>query len=519
MAKRQRGHAGCRHARAGGPLALGHATRGARSRTLILSGVDSGRRIAYIAGMASITFCGAAQEVTGSMHLLELGGSGRTGICLDCGLFQGRRSEANQKNASEPCDPKAIDAVILSHAHIDHSGKLPKLVADGYDGPIFATPAARDLCAVMLADSAHIQQEDARFLNKRLRARGEPEVLPLYTTDDAVAAVRLMQTVSYNRGFHVANGVRARFFEAGHMLGSAGVQIDYAEEGRPPRTLVFTGDVGRPGTPILRDPAPLPVCDYLISESTYGGRSSPPVGDMRTQLAELVESVRSKQGKLLIPAFSVGRTQTIGYQLAQLIHEGRVHPIRVYVDSPLAVDASEVFKMHPECYDADARLFHRENGDLLGEKHVRYVRTRDESKRIDREQAPSIIISASGMCESGRVLHHLRHMVGDPRHTIAIVGYQAEHTLGRRIAERRQTIRIFGEEHELRADVRVLDGFSAHADAGELRRHLAPVASTCRHAMLVHGEPDQSIALSETMRADGFTRVSIPGRGERIELD
>ncbi|HEY3245561.1 MAG TPA: MBL fold metallo-hydrolase [Phycisphaerae bacterium] len=466
--------------------------------------------------MASIVFCGAAQEVTGSMHLLEIG---ERRICLDCGLFQGRREEAKRKNIEFLRSPKEIDAVILSHAHIDHSGRLPKLAAEGFSGPIFATHAARDLCAVMLADSAHIQEEDANYLNKRLRAKNEPEVKPLYTTNDAVAAVQLMQSISYDRWFDVVPGVRATFFEAGHMLGSAGVKIQYRETDAQARTLVFTGDVGRPNVPILRDPAPLPACDYLISESTYGGRTSPPIDDMQGQLAEVVQGVLNKRGKLIIPAFSVGRTQTIVYQLAGLLREGKVKPIPVYIDSPLAVDASEVFKLHPECYDHDAAEFQRENGDILGGNLCTYIRTVEESKRIDQERRSSIIVSASGMCETGRVLHHLRHTVDDERNTIAIVGFQAEHTLGRRIEERTEVVRIFGEQHHLRAEVRVMHGFSGHADAHELRRHLAPVASGCRHALLVHGEMDQATALRDTLRLDGFQQVSIPARGERVVLD
>jgi metallo-beta-lactamase family protein len=466
--------------------------------------------------MASLTFCGAAGEVTGSMHLLEVG---ERRICLDCGLFQGHRAEANRKNLEFLRAPREIDAVVLSHAHIDHSGRLPKLAADGFDAPIFATHATRDLAAVMLADAAHIQEEDAKFLNKRLRARGEPEIQPFYTSEHAVAAVRLMQSVSYDRWFDVIPGVRAMFFDAGHMLGSAGVKIQYREAEGQARTLVFTGDVGRPGVPILRDPAPLPACDYLISESTYGGRTSPPVGDMKGQLAEVVQAVAARRGKLIIPAFSVGRTQTIVYQLAELLHEGRVKPIPVYVDSPLAVDACEVFKAHPECYDRDAAEFQRDNGDILGGKYCTYVRTPAESKRIDQEKRPSIIISASGMCETGRILHHLRHTVGDPRNTVAIVGFQAEHTLGRRIEERRETIRIFGEMHPLRAEVLVMHGFSGHADGPELRRHLAPVARGCRHAMLVHGEPGEAAALREVMRVDGFENVSVPVGRERLALD
>lgn len=466
--------------------------------------------------MAKLTFYGAAQQVTGSMHLLEANGKL---IVLDCGLFQGRRKDAEALNRKAPCDPKTIHAVILSHAHIDHSGRLPLLVRDGFEGVIHATPATRDLCALMLADSAHIQEEDARFINKRRRKRNEPEIEPLYVRVDAVGAIRQFQASGYGRWFKVASGVHARFFEAGHMLGSAGVQIEINEPDRPQRNLVFTGDVGRWGVPILRDPAPLPECDYLICESTYGGRNTDRITDMKDRLVEVVQRTVARGGKVVIPAFSVGRTQNIVYNLNQLFSDGSLKRLPVYIDSPLAVNATEIFQMHPECYDRDASSFQLNNGGILGGPDCIYVRHREESKKIDRRRSPCITISASGTCEAGRILHHLKHTVKHERNTILIVGYQGKHTLGRRIVEGAEYVKIFSQRYKLKAEVVVLNGFSAHADARELKAHTDPLAGRCKQAFLVHGEIDQSSALAETMRASGHKDVRIPAMNDSFTLD
>jgi len=466
--------------------------------------------------MAQLTFHGAARQVTGSMHLLEA--NGRT-IVFDCGLFQGRRSESRELNLRHPCDPKTIHAVIVSHAHIDHTGRLPMLIRDGFSGVIHATPATRDLCAIMLADAAHIQEEDARFLNKRRRKIGESDIEPLYTSDDAVQAVRQIQSSPYDRWFKVAHGVHARYFDAGHMLGSAGIEIEINEDNRPKKTLVFTGDVGRWGVPLLRDPAPLPECDYLICESTYGGRTTDSVDDLKPRLADVVRRTAARGGKVLIPAFSVGRTQTIIYFLRQLFVSGELERLPVYVDSPLAINATEVFRLHPECFDRDAREFAVNPGGVLDGPAFHFVQTREDSKRVTRRRAPCVIIAASGMCEAGRILHHLRHGIAHERNTVLIVGFQAAHTLGRRIVERDEYLRIYGERHKLKAEVVVLNGFSSHADAGELKKHTDPLARRCKRVFLVHGELDQSTALAESMRASGHEDVQIPEMGENWPLD
>jgi len=465
--------------------------------------------------MNRLTFHGAAQQVTGSMHIIEA--NGKT-IALDCGLFQGRRATTRELNCCFPLQPRDVHAVVLSHAHIDHSGRLPLLVSQGFRGVIHATPATRDLCAIMLADAAYIQSEDARFLNKRRRMREEPPVEPLFTADDAVRAVKQMQCYPLQRWFKVAPGVHARFFEAGHMLGSAGIEVELKDAAGKRTTVAFTGDVGRWNTPLINDPAPLPACDYLICESTYGGRNTDPIEALPSKLADVVRRAVSRGGRIIIPAFSVGRTQTIVYSLRQLFASGDLPTIPVYVDSPLAVNASEVFRMHPECFDKEAKNLIQTIGDILDGPGIHFVRERAESKRLMRRKAPCIVISASGMCESGRILHHLRHGILHPENTVLIVGFQAEHTLGRRIVERQPAVKIFGQSVPLRAEVVVLNGFSSHADARELKTHTDPLAGRCKEVFLVHGELSQAEIFADQLRRDGQTGVNIPAMNDQFEL-
>jgi len=462
-----------------------------------------------------ITFCGAAREVTGSLHLLEV--EGRR-IALDCGLFQGRRRVGDQKNRTFPFDPRTLHAVVLSHAHIDHIGRLPLLVKGGFSGTIHATPATRDLCAIMLADAAHIQEEDARYLSKKLKRNGEPPVPPLYDAKDVANTMPLFSSTALRRSFEVAPNLKAEYHEAGHMLGSAGVKLTWTPSGRAPVTLVFSGDIGRRGIPILHDPAPLPECDYLICESTYGGRRTQTNTDLKDSLLRIIRDTFGRGGKVIIPAFSVGRTQTLVYFIHQLVNKGKLRDVRVFVDSPLAVDATEIFKMHPDLYDVDAAAFNRETGDLLGVGCCTYVRSVEESKAIDQRSEPCVVISASGMCENGRILHHLKHTVAHSKNTVLIVGFQGEGTLGRRLVEKKPRVRIFGEEYPLNAAVEVLNGFSAHADCDELRAATRPLARRCKTAFLVHGEMDQMNAMAATMRAEGFARVEMPEAGRTVEL-
>lgn len=465
--------------------------------------------------MPELLFHGAAGEVTGSMHMVRIDD---TWVALDCGLHHGRRAETEVKNREWPVPPKDIAAVVLSHAHIDHSGRLPRLVRDGFEGPIYCTPATRDLCAIMLADSAHIQAEDVFYVNKRRKKKNMPPIEPLYDYRDALAAVRLMQSISYGRWFQVVPGMLAQYNEAGHMLGSAGVRLEFAKRNGHTPSLYFTGDVGRPDKPIIRDPAAFPRADTIICESTYGARVNERVDDAKEQLVDIVKRTIERRGKVIIPAFSVGRTQTIVYFLHEQMVARTLPRIPIYVDSPLAVNATEVFKMHPECYDAEARSFHRVTGDILGNGCCTYIRDVEESKALHRKRTPSVIISASGMCEAGRIRHHIKNNIRSAKNTILIPGFQAAHTLGRRLADGAERINLFHQSYRVRAEVVQIHGFSGHADQADLLELLAPLARQTQRVFLVHGEPDQSEVLVEKLRAANFPHVEAAQRGQRVEL-
>jgi metallo-beta-lactamase family protein len=458
-----------------------------------------------------IEFAGAAREVTGSCHLVRV--NGRT-IALDFGLFQGRRAETEARNRTMPCDVRELDAVVLSHAHIDHAGRLPLLVREGYEHTIWATPATRDLCGIMLADAAHIQEKDAEYLTRRNKAHAEP----LYTVRDAARAVEQMISVPFRRRVEVVPGVHLTFVEAGHILGSASVVLDFEEEGKP-RRLVFSGDIGRSGLPIIRDPDPPAGGDIVIMESTYGNRDHPTLEDAQARLAEIVTATAARGGKLLIPAFAVGRTQELVYDLHALARAGRIPEIPIYIDSPLAIDATSIFELHPDIFDRSEHLV-QEAGSLFRFPLVQYTRDASESKALNAQRGPMVVIAASGMAESGRILHHLANGAHDPRNTILIVGFMAQHTLGRRILERAPVIKVFGEEVPLRATVEVLNGYSAHADRRDLRAWLAAVqarGTSPQRVFLVHGEAAAQDALAEVLREDGFA-VSVPSRGDRFTV-
>ncbi len=451
-----------------------------------------------------IEFAGAAREVTGSCHILRIGGKT---VLLDCGMFQGRRTETRQKNLALPCPVDEIDAVVLSHAHIDHSGRLPLLTARGYRGPIYCTAATRDLCAVMLADSAHIQEKDADFLARRKRE----VAAPLYGMRDATVAVERMIGLAYDTAFDVVSGVRATFTDAGHILGSASVALDLTEGGVT-RRLVFSGDVGRSGLPIIRDPRPPVGADVVILESTYGNRDHPSVEGARDQLARVITRTAARGGRVLVPAFSVGRTQELVYDLHVLARAGAIPEIPIIVDSPLAIDTTTVFAMHPELFDQSEDLVQRVN-DLFHFTQVRYTREASESKALNLQHGPMVVIAASGMAEAGRILHHLLHGASDPRNTILIVGFQAAHTLGRRIVDRTPMLKVLGEEVPLRAEVEVLAGYSAHGDRHELQRWLGGVrgaSGAAPRVYLVHGEPDAQDAFANQLREAGYQAVATP---------
>jgi metallo-beta-lactamase family protein len=465
--------------------------------------------------MGEILFHGAAQEVTGSMHMIRVDGRW---VALDCGMFQGKRAEAEEKNREWPVPPKEITAVVLSHAHIDHSGRLPLLVKDGFEGPIYATPATRDLCAIMLPDSAHVQEEDVYYVSKRRKRKGLPPIEPLYDYDDALAAVTQIHSIPYGRFFPVVPGLLACFREVGHMLGSAGIRLAFAKRNGDTPSLFYSGDVGRPGQPIIRDPAPLPEDETILCESTYGGRINEEVDDAKAALRDVVNRTISRGGKVIIPSFAVGRTQTIVYYLHEQMVAGNAPRIPVYVDSPLAVNATEVFKLHPECYDAEARAFHRVTGDILGSGCCTYIRNLEESKALHGRTDPCIIISASGMCEAGRIRHHIKNNIANPKNTVLIAGYQAMNTLGRRIAEGAKVITLFHEDYEVRAEVVQIHGFSGHADQNDLLRWLEPRVSSAKRLVLIHGEPDQTDALATKSRALGFREIVVGQRDHRLEV-
>ena len=458
-----------------------------------------------------LTFLGAAREVTGSCHLLRVGASA---VALDFGTFQGRRGETHKKNQTIPFTADELTAVVLSHAHIDHSGRLPLLARAGVDCPIYATPATRDLCALMLADSAHIMQKDAQHLAKQKR----PYLPPLYDQDDVTQLMGRIISIPYEVPFEPAPGIRATFRDAGHILGSASVTLECSESGTS-RRLVFSGDIGRWGLPIIRDPQPPDGADVVIMESTYGNRDHPPVAELPDQLARIVRETAARGGRVLIPAFAVGRTQEILYDFHRLTRAHAIPAIPIVVDSPLAIAVTSVFASHPDAYDHQEELVASVQ-DLFDYDQLEFARDTNASKALNERRGPMVIIAASGMAESGRILHHLAHGASDSRNTILIVGFQAEHTLGRRIVERQPILKIFGDEIPLRARVEILNGYSAHADRGELRRWLSAVRGKSTKAPavhLVHGEPAAQDALAHVLRADGYM-VSAPERGDRVAL-
>ena len=458
-----------------------------------------------------LTFWGAAGRVTGSMHLLEAAGA-RT--LLDAGLFQGPRKESAELNEHVPFDPRRIDGIVVSHAHIDHVGRLPLLTNRGYHGPIVVTPATRDLCAVMLPDSAHIQEKDFEYLVKRDKAG--PEAQPLYTMRDAVRTQELMVGVPYRRMHHVRKHLTIEYTDAGHILGSASVDVRISDPA--PHRLVFSGDIGRSGLPIIRNPDPPagPV-DTLIIESTYADRDHESVADAEERLGEVVRRVAARGGKLLVPSFAVGRTQELVYALNQLFQLGKIPRVPIFIDSPLAIDATAVFRVHPEIFDRTERLIDA-NDPLFDFSLVQYTRDVEDSKRLNTLQGPAIIIAASGMAESGRILHHLRNHGGDHRNCILFVGYQGEGTLGRRIQDGAEVVRIFGEESRIAAEVETIGGYSAHADRTELRAWVKKLGGPVKRAFCVHGEDVALEAMAAILRSEGIPDVVVPKHGESFTL-
>jgi metallo-beta-lactamase family protein len=463
-----------------------------------------------------IIFDGAAQTVTGSQHLLNINGSN---LLLECGFFQGRRQESYDRNRNFPFEPAKIDALILSHAHIDHSGNLPNLLKQGFSGPIYTTPATAHLANIMLIDSGHIQEADVEFLNKRKVKNGEPLVEPLYTQLEAALVAQHFTTVHYEQVFEPVPGVTARILDAGHILGSGAVVLDIEEKGRKVR-LWFSGDIGRRKLPLLRNPVLPDWADYLIMECTYGDKSHENPQQAYEELEQVVGRTLRRGGKVIIPAFAVGRTQEIVYALHQMFESHQLPSVPVYVDSPLAVNASDIFKMHPECFDDETKAFIKadKHHSALGFERLIYTRSVEESKALNNRKDPMIIISASGMAETGRILHHLRNNIENPKNTILIVSWQAPYTLGRRLADREKKVRIFGEEFKVKAEVATIGGLSSHAGQDFLVEYALRVKGKARQVFLVHGEPTPAQALTDKLVAAGMDRPVYPTWRESVEL-
>jgi len=463
-----------------------------------------------------IQFIGAAQTVTGSQHLLHVNGKK---ILLDCGLFQGRRKDAYEINKNFMFNPEEIDVMLLSHAHIDHTGNIPHLIRSGFKGHIYTTSATVDLCQIMLRDSAYLQERDIYFVNKKRKKQNKQLFEPLYTIDDVEAAMENFIGVQYDKTIEVAPGVKATWRDAGHILGSAGLLIEIRENGKYTR-LGFSGDIGRPEMPVIRDPNILTDLDVLIMESTYGNRLHPVTGKVEDEVAAIVNEVLERKGKIIIPAFAVGRTQLFVYILHKLFNQNRLPAIPIFVDSPLAVNSTEVYRMHPECFDRETyRVFIENHEDPFGFNRLTYIRDVEESKKLNEFRGSCIIISASGMAEGGRILHHLKNNIGDSNNLILFVGYAAQETLARKIMDGAEEVSILGDIYNVRAKIKQMDYFSAHADQTGLLDYLkySPV-NKLKNIFLVHGEEEQALPLKAKIEGKGYKSVNYPKKGEIFEI-
>jgi metallo-beta-lactamase family protein len=468
-----------------------------------------------------IKFCGAAGEVTGSSHLITLDDGFK--ILLDCGLFQGDDEAMRPKNENWHFQPKEIDCLILSHAHIDHTGRVPKLVKDGFRGNIYATHATRSLCGIMLLDSAMIQERDAEFYNSKIdrkKVKGKKNYKhPLYGQEDVKNTMNKFVSFGYDSWQHIHPRVKIIFVDAGHILGSAGMVLAIKDKNRELR-IAFTGDIGRPDRPIIRDPRPLPESDYLITESLYGDRMHESGPEQSDRFLEVIKhTCLEKKGKLIIPAFSVGRTQEIVYMLDKMENAGMLPHLPVYVDSPLAVDATEVYGAHPECFDSDLHKYMLTDSNPFGFHALKYIRDVEESKRLNQSSEPSIIISASGMMNAGRVVHHLRNNVDNWRNTFLIVGYCAPGTNGALLRSGVENIKLFGEWKPVNAEIMVMDSFSAHGDQKEMFDVIGVHKDRARQTFLVHGMQKRQEIFADFLTSKGFQNVSIPKEGERFDLE
>jgi len=465
-----------------------------------------------------IQFFGAARTVTGSKHLITTA-SGKK-ILLDCGFFQGKGSETDGLNRNFLFEPSSIDYLILSHAHIDHSGNIPNLVKQGFKGPIICTPATADLCRVMLLDSAHIQEHDISFLNTRRMKQGQEPLTPIYETKDAEKCLLQFKNVKIDTKYTICEGVTLLFTGSGHILGAAAVNLEITENGVS-KKLFFSGDIGRYNDTILKDPEPFPQADYIITESTYGDRLHDDSSFSEQQLFNVVhDTCVIKKGKVIIPAFSLGRTQEVVYALNEMSNKKMLPRIKVYVDSPLSVNATEIMRNHPECFNATIVNSLKKDADPFGFDNLIYIRDVEESKKLNFLKEPCIIISASGMAEAGRIKHHLANNVSNADNTILIVGYAEPHSIAGQLRAHCKKIKIFGDEYEVKANVVILDSYSAHGDYNEMIKYLScQDKKLVKHIFLVHGEYDVQQHYLEKLIAAGFNTITIPDRAELFEIN
>lgn len=464
-----------------------------------------------------LEFYGAAGEVTGSLHRLRVA---NLDIALDCGLFQGRRAETNARNRALPAWAAKAHALVLSHAHLDHSGNLPTLVNQGFAGNIFATPATRDLCSVMLRDSALVQEQDARFLNKRFVREGLPDrIVPLYDVEDAQKALEQIVALPLHRPMMIAPGVTLTFFEAGHVLGSALSCLDIEDEGRRLR-LLYTGDLGRPELPLLKPPETVKDVNVLLMESTYGNRTHADFSEVDEKLANVVIRTATRGGRVFIPTFALERAQEVLFALERLHEAAKIPEVPIYIDSPLAIAITEIYKLHPESLARDLRDRILGRNDPFSPPGMRYISSIEQSRALQTSGEPCIVIAGSGMCEGGRILHHFSQGLGHHKNSVVIVGYQAQHTLGRRLAEGRKQVRVFGLERDVRAEVYVLDGLSAHADRNGLVQFAEETRSQgkLQTVALVHGEEPARQALAAALNERGFDGVVKAEPGATLAL-
>lgn len=463
-----------------------------------------------------LSFLGAARSVTGSRHVLDVPGFR---LLFDCGMFQGRREEAVRRNRDLGFEPRSLGAVLLSHAHIDHSGALPVLPRQGFPGKVYLTSASADLAGIMLDDSARVQEHDCRYVNKQERRRGKTCIQPLYDGDDVRKIVRRFEGRRYGDQIKIAPRVTASFHDAGHILGSAAIRVKYTGRGNT-TTVLFSGDLGRTHMPILRDPEPPPPCDVLILESTYGDRLHEQLGEETKKKAQdLLDHARTHKSKIIVPAFAVGRTQELIMRIKELVGEGRVDPVPIYIDSPLAAKATDVFKRHPECYDEETLKTFTADHDVFASRYIRFVSSQEDSKRLNAMRGPCVIISSSGMCEGGRVIHHLKHAIQDEANIIVFVGFQAEHTLGRKLVEGWDVVPIFGVPTPRRAQIVTFNGLSAHGDRNDLLAYVRAIHPRPSVIFIVHGEEKQALALGTAIQTEHPTiAVRIPHQGSTYEV-